>query len=213
MIKWHPIYSNSGKHECKVNLYPKNVTLTGGGDEVKSVGRVCLQQIETQSSQRTDKARADHESKVNRRPPRTSSTRVYSSKKDRVQENYQPHLLPAIQEDSWLTCQQTEQISNPSVNSAVMESGMSSMDVREHRAPKVHTTTVCSTRTEFDIVTPKKEDVDVLQDAEAAGCGSMGPAVVGPGSPHSSQKGKLIYTGLAGLISMLPMLLHVKVEQ
>ncbi|XP_036930136.1 Fanconi anemia group J protein isoform X4 [Acanthopagrus latus] len=163
-------------------------TPTGGGDEVKSVGRVCLQQIETQSSQRTDKARADHESKVNRRPPRTSSTRVYSSKKDRVQENYQPHLLPAIQEDSWLTCQQTEQISNPSVNSAVMESGMSSMDVREHRAPKVHTTTVCSTRTEFDIVTPKKEDVDVLQDAEAAGCGSMGPAVVGPGSPHSSQK-------------------------
>ncbi|XP_036930159.1 Fanconi anemia group J protein isoform X7 [Acanthopagrus latus] len=167
-------------------------TPTGGGDEVKSVGRVCLQQIETQSSQRTDKARADHESKVNRRPPRTSSTRVYSSKKDRVQENYQPHLLPAIQEDSWLTCQQTEQISNPSVNSAVMESGMSSMDVREHRAPKVHTTTVCSTRTEFDIVTPKKEDVDVLQDAEAAGCGSMGPAVVGPGSPHSSQKDRFI---------------------
>lgn len=86
------------------------------------------------------------------------------------------------------------------------------MDVRERRAPKVHTTPVCSTRTEFDIVTPKKEDVGVLQDAGAAGCGSMGPAVVVPGSPHNSQKGKLIYTGLAGLISMLAMFLLVKAE-
>lgn len=207
------VYSSSGKHECKVDLYPKNLTLTGVADEVKSVGRVCLQQTETRSSQRIDKARADHESKVKRRPPRTSSTSVSSSKKDRVQENYQQHLLPVVQEDSWITCKQTEQILNPSVNDTVTESGKSSMDVRERRAPKVHTTPVCSTRTEYDIVTPKKEDVGVLQDAGAARCGSMAPAVVGPRSPHSSQKGKLIYTGLAGLISMLEMFLLVKAEQ
>ncbi|XP_030257122.1 Fanconi anemia group J protein isoform X7 [Sparus aurata] len=163
-------------------------TPTGVADEVKSVGRVCLQQTETRSSQRIDKARADHESKVKRRPPRTSSTSVSSSKKDRVQENYQQHLLPVVQEDSWITCKQTEQILNPSVNDTVTESGKSSMDVRERRAPKVHITPVCSTRTEYDIVTPKKEDVGVLQDAGAARCGSMGPAVVGPRSPHSSQK-------------------------
>ncbi|XP_078103243.1 uncharacterized protein LOC144515917 [Sander vitreus] len=175
----------------------------GGCYEAKSVGRACLQQIETRSSQRTThKARADHESKaikpgLKSRPSKARPVRVHSSKKDIVQENaYQSHFLPEIQDDSWITCheswitcQQTELIFKPSVNDRETESRESSVGVREHKAlKKVPTTPGSSTRIEFDIVTPKKEDKGGLQEAGAAECSPSSPAEDSPGSQHTKPK-------------------------
>lgn len=171
---------------------------------MKNVGSVSLQQIETNSQRKTDKARVDHELKVmildlESRPPRSRPVTVCSSKKDRDQENsYEIHLLPEVQADSSIICQQqTEQTWKPSVNDRMTESRKPSVGVRKHKAlEKGHTTPASSTRTEFDIVTPKNEDLGGLEDAGAAGGRLTSPAVDGPGSPHSGQKGKVIYTEL-----------------
>lgn len=177
--------------------------MTGGGYEVKSVGRVSPQQIETRSSQRTNTAKADHKLKVmilglKSRPSRARSVRVYGSKKNRVQENfYQAHLLPKFEDHSGVPCQQTGKILKPSVNDRVTDSGKSSVGMKEHKAfKKVATIPVSLTRTEFDIVTPKQEDTGGLQEAGAAGCKPTSSAVDGPGSQHTSQKGKLSYIEL-----------------
>ncbi|XP_032364148.1 Fanconi anemia group J protein isoform X2 [Etheostoma spectabile] len=170
-------------------------TPSGGCCEAKSVGRACLHQIETRSSQRkTDTARPDYESKAMKpglksRPSKARPVRVHSSKKDIVQENaYQSHF-PEVEDDSWITCQQTELILKPRVNDSVTESGESSVGVREHRARKKGPTTPgCSTRIEFDIVTPKKEDIGGLQEAGAAGCSPSSPAEDGLGSQHTKPK-------------------------
>ncbi len=169
--------------------------MTGGGYEVKSVGRVSPQQIETRSNQRSEKAKADHELKVmipglKSRPSGARPVRVYGSRKDKVQENsYQAHLLPEVQDDSWVPCQQTEQILKPSVNDRVTDSGKTSVGMKGHKAlKKVATTPISSTRTEFDIVTPKQEDIGGLQEA------GLTPPVDGPECQHTSPKGKLIYT-------------------
>ena len=155
--------------------------IAGGSYEAKSVGRVSLQQIVTRSSQR----RTDSDLKVMKsRPSRARPVRV--------QEN-QAHVLLEVQDDSWITCQQTELLLKPSVN--VSESGRSSVGVSEHKAHKtVPTTPGISTRTEFDIVTPKQEDIMALQEAGAAGCGPNNPASDGPGSQHTKPKGKCIYS-------------------
>ncbi|XP_027136219.1 Fanconi anemia group J protein isoform X3 [Larimichthys crocea] len=156
-------------------------TSSGEGCEVKNVGRVSVQKIETRSShRRTDKARADHELKVmnldlKSRPSRSRPVRVNSSKKDRVQENsYQVHLLPDHQDNIRITYQQTEQVLKLSVKNRLTESEKSSVGVREH--------------IEFDVVTPQKEDIRSLQEADAAECRPTSPAVDCPGSLHSSQK-------------------------
>ncbi|XP_035857205.1 Fanconi anemia group J protein isoform X2 [Sander lucioperca] len=178
-------------------------TPSGGCYEAKSVGRACLQQIETRSSQRTThKARAEYESKAMKpglksRPSKARPVRVHSSKKDIIQENaYQSHFLPEVQDDSWITCheswitcQQTELILKPSVNDRETESGESSVGVREHKAlKKVPTTPGSSTRIEFDIVTPKKEDKEGLQEAGASECSPTSPAEDGLGSQHTRPK-------------------------
>ncbi|XP_044057768.1 Fanconi anemia group J protein isoform X2 [Siniperca chuatsi] len=177
----------TGSRPCRLSRSRQKApsTPTGGGYEVKSVGRVSPQQIEIRSSQRrTDQARADQELKVmilalKSRPSRARPVRVYSSKNSRVQ----------VQDDSWITCQQTERILKPSVNDRVTESGKPSVGMREHKAlKKVPVTPVSSTRTEFDIVTPKQEDIRGLQEAGAAGCRATSPAVDGPGSQHCSQE-------------------------
>lgn len=175
-----PVYSSSRKHDCQIDLFPNDVTLTGGRYEVKSVGTVSLQLIETRSSQRrTDKARADHELKVmildlKGRPSKARLVGVHSSMKDGVPENsnQMQHVLPEVQEDTRITC-----------HDRVTESGKSSVGLK-----KVPTTPVSSTWTEFDIVTPK-EDKGGLQTAGAARRRPTSPVVDGPGSLHSGEKG------------------------
>lgn len=166
------------------------MTLTGGCYEVKSVGTVSLQLIETRSSQRrTDKARADHDLKVmildlKGRPSKARLIGVHSSIKDGVQEhsNQMQHVLPEVQDDTCITC-----------HDRVTESGKSSVGVRGRKAlKKVPTTPVSPTWTEFDIVTPKKEDIGGLQTAGAARHRPTSPVVDGAGSLHSSEKGKVI---------------------
>ncbi|KAM7399849.1 hypothetical protein PAMP_019090 [Pampus punctatissimus] len=145
-------------------------TPTGGGYGAKCLGRVSLQQIETRGSQRrTDEARADLELKVltvglKSRPSR-ARTVIHSSNTDRGQQ---------------ISCQHT------SVNLRVSESVKSSVAVREHRAlKKLPTTPVSSTRAEFDIGTPKQEDMEGLHQAGAA-CSS--PSMDALGSQHSKSK-------------------------
>ena len=77
--------------------------------------------------------------------------RVHSSKRDRVQEEaHHAHFWPEVQEDGGITCKQ----------SVVTESGKPSVGVREHKDLKiVPTSPGRSTKTEFDIVTPKQEDI------------------------------------------------------
>lgn len=161
--------------------------MTGGSYGAKSLGRVSLQQIETRRSQRrTDKARANHELKVltvdlKSRPSRARTVRVNSSRTDRTQA----HDLPEVQEDGWITHQHT------SINLSVTESDKSFVGVKEHMAlKKIPTTPVTSKRVEFDIVTPKQEDIESLQEAGAAG-GPSSPLVDAPGSQHNKSKGKL----------------------
>ncbi|XP_070762033.1 Fanconi anemia group J protein [Enoplosus armatus] len=149
---------------------PSPSTPTGGCYEVRSVGRVGPQQIETRNSQRrTDEARADHEVIPGLK---SRQSRVYSSKNDEY--SCQVHLLPEVQEDSWITCQQTEQILKLCVGDRVTESRKSLEVLR--KVP----TTLSSTGTEFDIVATNQENMGGLQEA--------GAAVDGPGSQHSSGK-------------------------
>ncbi|XP_037631188.1 Fanconi anemia group J protein isoform X2 [Sebastes umbrosus] len=164
-------------------------TLTGGSCKAKSAGRVSLQQIKTRSSQRqTDKGH-DHELKVTMmvglksRPSRARPVRVNCSKKDVVQENaHQAHFWPEVQDDGGITCQS-------SVNDRVTESGKPSVVVRKHKALKiVPTTPGSSTRTEFDIVTPKQEDIGGLQEAGAARCSPTSPEVDGSGNQRIEPK-------------------------
>ncbi|KAM7413743.1 hypothetical protein PAMA_020899 [Pampus argenteus] len=147
----------------------------GGGYGAKCLGRVSLQQIETRGSQRrTDEARADLELKVltvglKNRPSR-ARTVIHNSNTDTGQQISRQHT---------------------SVNLRVSESDKSSVGVRQHRAlRKLPTTPVSSTRAEFDIVTPKQEDIGVLQEAGAAR-GPSSPPMDAPGSQHNKSKGAL----------------------
>ncbi|XP_018556622.1 Fanconi anemia group J protein [Lates calcarifer] len=166
---------------------------TGGGYEVRSVGRVSLQQTETRSSQRrTDTARADHELKVltqglRSRPSRIRDRGAYSSRKNKDQQNaYQAHHLPEGQYDSWISCRQTEHILKQRVNPKVTDLGKSSVGRKEHKALKeVSTTPVIPTTAEFDIVTPRQEELENLQRVVAAECSHTGLAERGPGSQHT----------------------------
>lgn len=148
---------------------------------------MSLQQIVTRSSQRrTDSGLKVMIQGLKSRPSRTRPVRV--------QEN-QGHVLLEVQDDSWITCQQTQVLLKPSVN--VTESRKSSVGLREHKAlKKVPTTPGSSTRTEFDIVTPKHEDLMGLREAGAAGCSPTSSASDGPGSQHTKPKGKCIYIEL-----------------
>lgn len=145
---------------------------------------MSLQKTETRSNRRrTDEARADHDLKVmirdsKSRPSKAGLVRVHSSTKDSVSENsYQARVFPDVQDSSCITCHESEK---------------RSVGVKGRKAlKKVPTTPVASTRTEFDIVTSKKEDIGVLQKPGAARRRPTSPAVDGPGSPQSSGKGKV----------------------
>uniref|UniRef100_A0A3Q1G5Q8 DNA 5'-3' helicase n=1 Tax=Acanthochromis polyacanthus TaxID=80966 RepID=A0A3Q1G5Q8_9TELE len=155
-------------------------TSTDGGYEGKCHGIVSLQQADARTCQRrVDKARTDSELKVlthglfSSRPSRTRPVLVYSSI-----IACQEHQLTEVQKDSWIVCQQTGQILKTSAHHKMHEPGRPSESVREHKALKVSTIPVCSTRAEFDIVTPKQEDK-----------GSLGEA--GGGSQHTKPQGTL----------------------
>ncbi|XP_042270894.1 Fanconi anemia group J protein isoform X2 [Thunnus maccoyii] len=152
-------------------------TPAGGGYGAKCLGRVSLQQIETRGSRRrTDKSRADPELKVltndlKSRLSRARTVRVHNPRTDRAQQT-----------DSWITCRPI------SVNLGETESGKSFVGVREHKAlKKLPTTPVSSTKAEFDIVTPKQEDIRGLQDAGAA-CSPSSLPVDAPGSQPNKSK-------------------------
>lgn len=158
------------------------MTSTGGGHELRSLGTVSLQKTETRSSQRRiDEARADHELKAmildsKSRPSRDGLVQVHSSTEDGVSENfYQARVFPEVQVSSCITCHESEELS---------------VGVRGCKAlNKVPTMPVGSTRIEFDIVTPEKEDTGVL--LEPGVVRPTSPAADGPGSPQSSGKGKV----------------------
>lgn len=143
---------------------------------------MSLQKTETRSSQRrTDKARADHELKVmirdsKSRPSKAGFVRIHSSTEDGVSENsFQARVFPDVQVSSCITCHESEELS---------------VGVRGHKALKnVPTTLVGTTRTEFDIVTPEEEDIEVLLEPGAVRPTS--PAADGPGSLQSNGKGKV----------------------
>ncbi|KAI3354667.1 hypothetical protein L3Q82_019165, partial [Scortum barcoo] len=168
-------------------------TQTDRGCEVKSVGRVSPQQTGTRSSQRTGPARTELKVMIlglKSKPSGSRPVRVHGSQRDRVHENsHQAHLLLEIQDDSWVSCQQTEQILKPSVHDRVTDSGRCFVGMKEHNGlKKVATTPVSFMRTEFDIVTPKQEDIQGLQEAGAARRRPANPAEDGPHSQHTGQK-------------------------
>ncbi|XP_034087517.1 uncharacterized protein LOC117556316 [Gymnodraco acuticeps] len=145
----------------------------------KSVGSARLRQIGTRSSQRrTNKVRTDQEVKVvigglKSRPSRAKPVRGYRSKKEKVKESaYQDHFLPEAQDDG-----------------CISESGKSFLGVRENKTlKKVPITPGSSTWTEFDIVTPKKEDLKIIKEAQAAGCSASRPAEQCTGSEPTKPK-------------------------
>ncbi|XP_020504664.2 Fanconi anemia group J protein isoform X2 [Labrus bergylta] len=157
-------------------------TPTGRGDEVKSVGRVSLQQIETRSSQRNkEKAKTDQEC-LKSRPSKVRPVRENRSKTKNT-------CLPEDQDDSWITCRHSEQILKPGVNSRVTETGKPSDGLKEQKALKnVPTTPVGSARIEFDIITPKQEGTQSLHEAGAAGCCPVNPGADGEGRQQTKPK-------------------------
>ncbi|XP_059187977.1 Fanconi anemia group J protein [Centropristis striata] len=142
---------------------------TGAGCEAKRVGEVSLQQLDAMSSQnRTDEARADHESKATRLDLKRRSSR--SKPRVRVhcfKKGIDPDNVDQVHHASCISSQETELILKPSVKDRVSVSGGKCSTLN-----KVQTTPGRSIRTEFDIVTPKNEDRGGLQGAGAAGDGA-----------------------------------------
>lgn len=111
------------------------------------------------------------------RPSRAKPVRGYRSKKEKVKESaYQDHFLPEAQDDG-----------------CISESGKSFLEVRENKTlKKVPITPGSSTWTEFDIVTPKKEDIKIIKEAQAAGCSASRPAEQCTGSEPTKPKGMVL---------------------
>lgn len=136
--------------------------LTGGNYGAKSLGRISLQQVETRRSQRrTDNARPDPELKV---PTVELKSRASRARTVRVQSSRAGRAQG----------HHLPEVQEDSQHTSVLP-----------------TTPVRSKRVEFDIVTPKQEDIEALQEAGAA-CSSPSQPVDAPGSPHNKSKGKLI---------------------
>lgn len=162
--------------------------LTGGGSEVKAVGRVSPHQVETRSSQRSkDQSRTDPQIKV-----RPSGLRPET--RDRLNSfKYRNTALPEDQENSWMTRRQIEQSFDPAADDQASDSGKSPVDVKDHRAlRKVHVTPRRSSRIQFAIVTPEQEVERGLKEAGPAGCDPMSPDKGGPESQNTKTKGKCV---------------------
>lgn len=156
---------------------------------MKSLGRDSLQLTEMRDSQEMTGRMKVTTMDWKSRPSRVRPIRTNTSKTE-VQQ-YSCHY-PEVQRDSWITRQDTRQVFKSNVDRReTVKSVNLCVGVREqtHRS-KVPTTPVISTRAEFDIVTPKQEDLGGLQ---GTACGSP---VDAPASQHKKPKGTFlrIYT-------------------